>query len=323
LIESGGAPSLPRCLRRQSPANLRYFPYINDGLCRYDCVVIPPESQPLTLGDLLYANKGQALVSEQTWVGLVRSIAARDRRALHALYTQTYSVVFTWITQSVSNWEVAEDLTLDVFHDVWRTAATYDPVSRSVVGWVMNKARSRAIGRLQFGRPLLPTTIDLVSSPADLLRPPASRWELLARRIAAETGDEPLLPTPERRAEPEWCEVAPGIACKLLATDTEHDRVSMLVWLAPGVPYPPHRHAGADDRGPKALSGGLQPCRARDWRSICLERDRLHVRARHIRARRTRKSASRNDRRTSCAHPRQAPGRPSAVPDSEILGRSR
>jgi DNA-directed RNA polymerase specialized sigma24 family protein len=209
--------------------------------------VIPPESQPLTLGDLLYANKGQALVSEQTWVGLVRSIAARDRRALHALYTQTYSVVFTWITQSVSNWEVAEDLTLDVFHDVWRTAATYDPVSRSVVGWVMNKARSRAIGRLQFGRPLLPTTIDLVSSPADLLRPPASRWELLARRIAAETGDEPLLPAPERRAEPEWCEVAPGIACKLLATDTEHDRVSMLVWLAPGVPYPPHRHAGVEE----------------------------------------------------------------------------
>jgi anti-sigma factor ChrR (cupin superfamily) len=41
--------------------------------------------------------------------------------------------------------------------------------------------------------------------------------------------------------------VAPGISCKLLATDTERDRVSMLVRLAPGVAYPPHRHAGQEE----------------------------------------------------------------------------
>ena len=210
-------------------------------MCRYDCVVIQPESQPLTLGDVLYANKGQALVSEHTWVGLVRSIAARDQHALHALYSQTYGVVFTWITRIVSDWEAAEDLTLDVFYDVWRTAASYDPASGSVVGWVMDKARSRAIGRPS------PATIDVVSSPADILWPSTSRWDLLARRIAAETGEEPLVPAPEPRAEPDWLEVAPGISCKLLATDTEHDRVSMLVWLAPGVPYPPHRHAGVEE----------------------------------------------------------------------------
>jgi anti-sigma factor ChrR (cupin superfamily) len=203
--------------------------------------VTPPESQPLTLGDVLYANNGQALVSEHTWVGLVRSIAARDQRALHALYSQTYGVVFTWITRIVGDWETAEELTLDVFHDVWRTAARYDPASGSVVGWVMDKARSRAIGRPS------PATIDVVSSPADLLRPSTSRWELLARRIAAETGEEPLVPAPERRADQDWLAVAPGISCKLLATDTERDRVSMLVWLAPGAPYPPHRHAGVEE----------------------------------------------------------------------------
>jgi anti-sigma factor ChrR (cupin superfamily) len=136
---------------------------------------------------------------------------------------------------------VAEDLTLDVFHDVWRTAARYDPMSGSVVGWVMDKARSRAIGRPS------PATIDVVSSPADILWPSTSRWELLARRIAAETGEEPLVPAPERQAEPEWLEVAPGISCKLLATDTEKNRVSMLVRLAPGTAYPPHRHDGVEE----------------------------------------------------------------------------
>ena len=48
-------------------------------------------------------------------------------------------------------------------------------------------------------------------------------------------------------AEPEWEEVAPGISCKLLATDAATDRVSMLVRLAPGADYPPHRHAGLEE----------------------------------------------------------------------------
>ena len=86
-----------------------------------------------------------------------------------------------------------------------------------------------------------------VSWPTDVLRPSASLGERLAQRIAAETGGKPVLPAPQRWAEPEWKEVAPGISCKLLATDTERDRVSMLVRLAPRVDYPPHRHAGVEE----------------------------------------------------------------------------
>ena len=52
-------------------------------------------------------------------------------------------------------------------------------------------------------------------------------------------------PAPSGR-EPEWEQVAPGIECKLLATDTRQ-RVSMLVRLAPGASYPPHTHAGVEE----------------------------------------------------------------------------
>jgi anti-sigma factor ChrR (cupin superfamily) len=92
-----------------------------------------------------------------------------------------------------------------------------------------------------------PTIDSFVSWPTDVLRPSRSLWGSLARRIAEETGGEPISPAPRDRAEPEWQEVAPGISCKLLATDTERDRVSMLVRLAPGVDYPPHRHAGIEE----------------------------------------------------------------------------
>jgi anti-sigma factor ChrR (cupin superfamily) len=86
-----------------------------------------------------------------------------------------------------------------------------------------------------------------VSWPTDILRPTTSLQGRLALRIAEETGKQPVLPPAQRWSEPEWEEVAPGIACRLLATDTERHRVSMLVRLAPGASYPAHTHADVEE----------------------------------------------------------------------------
>jgi anti-sigma factor ChrR (cupin superfamily) len=80
-----------------------------------------------------------------------------------------------------------------------------------------------------------------------VLRPTTSLHGRLALRIAGETGTQPVLPPPRQWSEPEWEQVAPGIECKLLATDTERHRVSMLVRLAPGASYPAHTHADAEE----------------------------------------------------------------------------
>src|SRR5258705_3825735 len=103
-----------------------------------------------TLGDVLYANQAKTLVSEQDWVGLVQAIAAGDQLALHALYERTHRLVFTLIVRIAANREPAEELTLDVFYDVWRRASRYDAANGTVLGWIMNQARSRAIDRLRF-----------------------------------------------------------------------------------------------------------------------------------------------------------------------------
>ena len=86
-----------------------------------------------------------------------------------------------------------------------------------------------------------------VAWPTDVLRPATPLWDRLAERIAHETGQPPLPAAPSSEAKPEWQEVAPGISCKLLATDPERHRVSMLVRLTPGTDYPPHRHAGVEE----------------------------------------------------------------------------
>ena len=94
---------------------------------------------------------------------------------------------------------------------------------------------------------LRPVLDGFVSWPTDVLRPTTSLQARLALRIAEETGDQPVLPLAPQWSEPEWEQVAPGIECKLLATDTERHRVSMLVRLAPGATYPAHTHAGVEE----------------------------------------------------------------------------
>jgi RNA polymerase sigma-70 factor, ECF subfamily len=108
------------------------------------------ESAAKTLGALLYADAAKAPVSERDWVVLIQSIAAGDQRGLHALYERTHRLVFTLIMRITNDRQSAEELTLDTFHDVWRRAAKYDASGGSVIGWLMNQARSRAIDRIRF-----------------------------------------------------------------------------------------------------------------------------------------------------------------------------
>jgi RNA polymerase sigma-70 factor, ECF subfamily len=105
---------------------------------------------PKILADILYPANKRGHVSEEEWVALVRKMATGDQLALQSLYQQTHGIVFTLILRITRKPETAEELTVDVFHQIWKRAAFYDPEGGSVVGWIMNQARCRAIDRLRF-----------------------------------------------------------------------------------------------------------------------------------------------------------------------------
>ena len=109
---------------------------------------LPPS--PGTLGEVLYGGKDRLLVPEAEWVGLVRDVAAGRESALQGLYQRAHRMVFTLAVRITCNRETAEEVTLDVFHDLWRRAGGYDPANGTVLGWIMNQARSRAIDRVRF-----------------------------------------------------------------------------------------------------------------------------------------------------------------------------
>jgi RNA polymerase sigma-70 factor (ECF subfamily) len=150
---------------------------------------------PSTLGDVLYA-KSKVLVREQDWAALVQSIASGDQLALHALYERAHRPVFTLIMRITANRETAEELTLDVFHDVWRRASLYDAANGTVLGWIMNQARSRAIDRLRFesrkkrsnGGAEQPQA-EIAADPSDVLEL-REQGEALRAALSALTPDE-------------------------------------------------------------------------------------------------------------------------------------
>lgn len=201
-----------------------------------------------TLGALLYADASKSRVCEQHWIGLIRSIAEQNPAALRELYEHAHRVVFTLLVRLTHDGTVAEELTVEVFHDVWRLAAKYDAAGgSSVLGWIVDRTRSKAIDHwgLDWGKRAIVRAREQPSHwPADVLRPSPALWDRLAERLtlAATAASEV-----RHWLEPEWEDVASGISCKLLATDVEKQRVSMLVRLAPGTDYPPHTHAGVEE----------------------------------------------------------------------------
>ena len=102
-------------------------------------------------------------------------------------------------------------------------------------------------------RSLSSVTDTLSAWRAQTLPPAGSLWNRLAERISSQPQKKVAAPAAALSApvqswsEPRWKEVAPGISCKMLSNDSEADRVSMLVRLAPNTAYPPHRHAGVEE----------------------------------------------------------------------------
>ena len=155
----------------------------------------PAQKSPATLGDVLYA-KAKPPVPEQDWAALVQSIAAGDQLALHALYERAHRVVFTLIMRITANRETAEELTIDVFHDIWRRASHYDAANGTVLAWIMNQARSRAIDRLRFESRKkrsqggdVPPMAEAAADPSDVLEL-RQQGESLRAALAALTPDE-------------------------------------------------------------------------------------------------------------------------------------
>jgi RNA polymerase sigma-70 factor, ECF subfamily len=79
---------------------------------------------------------------------LLESIAGGDRTAMHTLYSRHHVRVYRFILRIVRDTATAEDLTSQVFLDVWRTASHFQGRSQ-VSTWLLSIARFKALTALR------------------------------------------------------------------------------------------------------------------------------------------------------------------------------
>jgi RNA polymerase sigma-70 factor, ECF subfamily len=83
------------------------------------------------------------------WKNYLDRTAAGDHSALAQLYDESSPLVHSVALRVLGDPAEAEEVTLDVYVHVWRTAATYDSGRGTVTAWLVTLARSRAVDRMR------------------------------------------------------------------------------------------------------------------------------------------------------------------------------
>jgi len=125
---------------------------------------------------------------------LVARIAQGDQGDLARLYDDTSRLVYGLALRVVRDPATAEEITLEVYMQVWRTASTYQASRGSVTAWLAMAARSRALDWMRSrqsrlynqGMPMdaAPEMVDLTPSPEEAQQL-SSRAVVIRQALAA------------------------------------------------------------------------------------------------------------------------------------------
>jgi len=79
----------------------------------------------------------------------MQRVQAGDDDAFAALYDELAGVVFGAVKRVLRDPAMSEEVTQEVFVEIWRTAARFDPERASVSTWAITMARRRAVDRVR------------------------------------------------------------------------------------------------------------------------------------------------------------------------------
>lgn len=91
-------------------------------------------------------------LAEQEWPSLIALTAQGDQSAFSRLYDQSSPQIYGLILRIIGHPQTAEEVTLDVYTQVWKHAQSYDRQRGTPMAWLITLARTRAIDRLRATR---------------------------------------------------------------------------------------------------------------------------------------------------------------------------
>ena len=81
--------------------------------------------------------------------GLVALVARGDEEAFAELYRRVGAAVFGLVGRVVRDPAQSEEVTQEVFVELWRTASRFDPARGTARAWIMTCAHRRAVDRVR------------------------------------------------------------------------------------------------------------------------------------------------------------------------------
>jgi len=118
----------------------------------------------------------------------VERVRAGEPAALEELYDRHSPLLYSMILRIVSRAADAEEVLQEAWLQAWRRADTYDPNRGTVIAWLLNMARSRAIDRVRGAASRQRMEDRVEAEPAGAVPTPpedAERQQLSARVRAA------------------------------------------------------------------------------------------------------------------------------------------
>ena len=80
---------------------------------------------------------------------LLAQVAEGDQSAFAALYDQTASRVLGLVRRLLRDFAQSEEVTQEIFLEVWRNSKRYDPSKGSALTWILTMAHRRAVDRIR------------------------------------------------------------------------------------------------------------------------------------------------------------------------------
>jgi RNA polymerase sigma-70 factor (ECF subfamily) len=139
-------------------------------------------------------------IDERSDETLLALLTQRDQRALVALYDRYGARVFALASRLLSDSQVAEEVTQDVFLRLWQRAETFHPGTSSFLAWLLAITRNRSIDEMRSRRAIARRRESLeLTNVAAAAADPQSDVEdrLLAADVRQALAD---LPPTQRRA---------------------------------------------------------------------------------------------------------------------------
>src|SRR5438094_10410029 len=99
---------------------------------------IRPLSGDVTTGE-------QPSLAQATDDQLMDGLLAGRIAALEQLYDRYSALVFSVSLRVLYDWQLAEDVTQEVFLRLWQRPQSYDPARGRLLSWLMSVTRNRAI----------------------------------------------------------------------------------------------------------------------------------------------------------------------------------